>query len=126
MKLVYLDIFPSDIEDDVLYISKLYSTSAHKCADGCGYRVVLPLGKGGWLLQDDNEDSFSLTPSVHVETCNSHYWIVDGGIDWAREMTRDEARRYSEKDQRSYNQEITSKGLLKRIWETFQSWFKTR
>ncbi len=64
MNAVYKDIFPDELEEDSLYISREYNTTAHLCASGCRFRVVLPLGKGGWELID--EKNLTIDHSVPV------------------------------------------------------------
>jgi hypothetical protein len=121
MKVLYSETFPSYLEQDTLYVSHTYNTSQHMCASGCGMRVTLPLGRGGWKIVDDTR--LTVRPSVHVQTCNSHYWIEYGGIRWARTMSESDAVSYSQYDQMLYNREIKSKSLLYRIWHTIKQIF---
>jgi hypothetical protein len=112
MKVAYGDIFPKALEKDTLYVSRAYSTTAHLCASGCGFRVVLPLGKGGWKLID--EKNLTVYPSVHVPKCNSHYWIRGGQIKWAPALSADEIEEYAAADQDDYVAELTKQSLLAR------------
>jgi hypothetical protein len=112
MKIAYIDIFPDALENDTLYVSHAYSTTAHLCASGCGFRVVLPLGKGGWKLMD--EKNLTVYPSVHVPKCNSHYWIRGGRIKWAPALNADEIQEYAAADQDEYVAELTKKSFLER------------
>jgi len=113
MKAIYQDIFPVVLEQDILYISRAYSTTAHLCASGCGFRVVLPLGKGGWTLID--KQGLTISPSVHVPKCNSHYWIRHGRIQWAQQLSADEIQAYGAADQLEYNEELRKKSLGDRV-----------
>lgn len=113
MKAVYQDIFPAVLEQDVLYVSRAYNTTAHLCASGCGFRVVLPLGKGGWELTD--EQNLTIRPSVHVPKCNSHYWIRHGSIQWAAQLDDEEIQAYGAADQREYISELQKMSLLGRV-----------
>ena len=112
MRVVYRDIFPKALEKETLYVSRKYSTTAHLCASGCGFRVVLPLGKGGWKLID--EKNLTIYPSVHVPKCNSHYWIRGGQFKWAPALTAGEIKEYATSDQEEYVAEHRRKSLLTR------------
>ena len=122
MRLVYFDIFPEVLEDDTLYISLPYSTSAHICPSGCGLRVVLPLGKGCWELVDDGDAT--LWPSVHVQTCNAHYWIEAGAIRWSTTMCPERAKKYSQLDQQRHNSEISEPSWLQVFLGKLAKFFK--
>jgi hypothetical protein len=54
---------PDDLEEGVLYISREFSTTLHKCACGCGNEVVLPLSPVDWELEIKNGLA-SMSPSV--------------------------------------------------------------
>ncbi|WP_397469451.1 DUF6527 family protein [Pseudonocardia charpentierae] len=59
-----------------------YATAVHLCACGCGFKVVTPLGRGGWRLTFDG--AVSLHPSVGngQSRCRSHYVVRRNVIDW--------------------------------------------
>ncbi len=123
MKIIYSDIFPKDLVVDALYVSREYSTTAHMCASECGLRVVLPLGKGYWELMD--EVNATLHPSVHVPSCNSHYWIESGTIRWSKQMSPTESQEYSQIDQQLHDREIApQQSLFKRIVSSILQLFK--
>lgn len=112
MNVIYVTFFPKDLELDTLYVSDEYHTTAHLCASGCGFRVVLPLSKSGWQLLDD--EHATMRPSIHVPSCNAHYFIENGGIRWAKPMSGEYARKYARADQEEYNAENTQQTLLQR------------
>ena len=118
MKLEYSDIFPESLDPNTIYVSRLYDTSAHMCPSGCGIRVVLPLGKGGWSVID--RSSVSMFPSIHVQTCNSHYWIDEGMIQWASNMTPEQAERYSRLDQLKHRVELHNPSWFQKIADLFK------
>lgn len=122
MNIVRTEFFPTELEADTLYVSDEYCTTAHLCASGCGFKVVLPLGKGSWQLIDD--EHATLWPSIHVPSCNSHYWIEHGDIRWARAMSEDYAKQYAERDQQAFNKEIAPKSVFERIWAWLSSLFR--
>jgi hypothetical protein len=67
----------SKLEDGVLYISKEYEISIHKCLCGCGEEVALPLDSDHWQLIEHSNGLISLTPSIgnYKLPCKSHYII---------------------------------------------------
>ena len=57
-----------------------------KCPDNCGNRVEVNLMKSKnphWSLQMRRK-KISLSPSVAVKGCNSHFWLIDSQVDWAK------------------------------------------
>ena len=81
----FVEYIPSELADGVLYISIPYRTAVHRCACGCGNKVVTPISPADWQLFYDG-DTVSLTPSIGNWgfPCRSHYWINAGRIRWAR------------------------------------------
>lgn len=73
----FVDFIPKDLEPGVLYVSIEYTTTAHKCACGCGSKVVLPLHPTDWNLLFDGK-SVTIRPSVGNWgfECRSHYLIT--------------------------------------------------
>lgn len=67
------------MKDNVLYVSKVFKTTIHKCLCGCGNKVVLPLTDQFWKLTD-TDGKISMTPSVGSFNlpCKSHYIITNG------------------------------------------------
>ncbi|OSP09367.1 hypothetical protein B7W94_01850 [Microbacterium sp. LEMMJ01] len=93
--------FPSDLEPGVLYVSTMFSTTAHACACGCGREVIAPLSPAQWVLTFDG--TVSLRPSIGNWglPCGSHYLIDRGRIRWAGRFTSSEVRRNREADGRA-------------------------
>lgn len=87
----FVELIPDRLEEGVIYVSMKYCTVAHKCACGCGNEVVTPLSPTDWQLAFDGE-SITLYPSIGNWNfdCQSHYWIVNSQIEWARKWTRQE------------------------------------
>jgi hypothetical protein len=80
----FIEYIPSELADGILYISITYRTAVHRCACGCGNKVVTPIAPADWQLFYDG-DTVSLTPSIGNWgfPCRSHYWIDAGRIRWA-------------------------------------------
>ena len=90
----FVEFVPKELEDGILYISIPYSTTVHKCACGCGSKITLPINPARWRFLWDGE-RISLWPSVGNWSypCQSHYWIEQNQIEWARTMSVDEIER---------------------------------
>lgn len=73
---------PAELEEGVLYVCLDCDVVVHKCACGCGEKVVLPLSPEHWKLSYDGE--VTLFPSIgnYQYDCKSHYFIRDGRIVW--------------------------------------------
>src|SRR5258708_11216399 len=86
----FVEAVPEKLESGVLYVSIRFATAMHLCACGCGGEVVTPLSPTDWELRYDGE-SVSLYPSIGNWSfdCRSHYWIMDGTIEWAENWTNE-------------------------------------
>lgn len=87
----FVEYLPEPLEDGVLYISIYFSTVVHLCCCGCGSEVVTPLSPDGWQLTYDGK-SISIYPSIGNWSlpCQSHYWIRNGEVQWARQWSQEE------------------------------------
>src|SRR5258708_27374505 len=63
----------------------------HKCCCGCGADVVTPLSPAAWTLSFDGR-TVSLHPSIGswALPCQSHYWIKNNQVVWARRWSAKE------------------------------------
>lgn len=62
MKNEFVRRVPEELEDGVLYICLECDVVVHKCACGCGEKVVLPLAPEHWKLYYDGV--VTLSPSI--------------------------------------------------------------
>jgi len=87
----FVEYVPSELAEGVLYVSIPYAIAVHRCACGCGNKVVTPITPVDWQLLFDG-DSVSLTPSIGNWgfPCRSHYWIKSNVIRWSGAWTDDE------------------------------------
>jgi hypothetical protein len=95
----FVEFIPSNREDGVVYVSVKYATAVHNCCCGCGNKVVTPLSPTDWKLTFDG-DTISLSPSIgnwNFE-CQSHYWIINDKVRWARKWSKEEIQYGREKD----------------------------
>ena len=97
----FVDLIPDDLAEGVLYISIPYSTASHRCACGCGEEVVTPIKPTDWSLTWNGEAA-TLSPSIGnwSQPCQSHYWIIENRIVWAKKWSpsRIEANRIKDKN----------------------------
>jgi|SRR5579859_6369003 len=89
----YVESFPKILEDGVLYISKKFQTSCHRCCCGCGTKIVTPIRPTEYRLTDQ-DGRISLHPSIGNwnHPCQSHYVIRDNKVLWAEKMLPDEIK----------------------------------
>jgi hypothetical protein len=87
----FVEFIPAELDEGVLYISIPYATTTHLCACGCGNKVVLPLHSTHWKLTFDGE-TVSMSPSVGNWSfpCQSHYWIKDDRVEWAKQWSKEQ------------------------------------
>ena len=88
MKNEFVRRVPAELEDGVLYVCLECNVVVHKCACGCGEKVVLPLAPEHWQLYYDGD--ITLSPSIgnYQYKCKSHYYIRNGKIVWMPEEQR--------------------------------------
>ncbi|WP_052091548.1 DUF6527 family protein [Modestobacter caceresii] len=88
---VFVEYVPTALDDGLLYVSMEYATASHRCACGCGVRVVTPLGPADWTLTFDGRVTLSPSVGNGQFPCGSHYLIRQNKVVWCRPMTRDAA-----------------------------------
>lgn len=103
---VEVESFPRPLDAGVLYHSKRFSAAAHACACGCGREVITPISPVQWRLTRGARGA-SLRPSIGNWNfpCRSHYWISDGSVEWAADMSDDdiqEGRKFNAKLREQY------------------------
>ena len=103
MKNEFVHRVPSELEEGVLYICLDCDVVVHKCACGCGEKVVLPLAKEHWQLHYDG--AVSLSPSIgnYQYACKSHYFIRNNKVLWVGpEEKQSKNKRKKTKRKRSF------------------------
>lgn len=95
----FVEFMPKIIEEGVLYISLQYSTIVHKCACGCGEKVVTTISPTDWHITWDGE-SVTMYPSIGSWSlpCQSHYFIRENRIIWAGKWTPSQIKSGRAKD----------------------------
>ena len=89
---------PAEPDEGILYVSMDYATAVHRCACGCGSKVVTPFGPADWQLGFDG--TVTLRPSIGNGQlpCRSHYYIRDDTIVWMRSISIEETRAAQQRD----------------------------
>jgi hypothetical protein len=95
----HVRLMPAQLAPGVLYVSREFETATHLCACGCGSKVVTPLGETDWTHWMSPSGP-SLFPSVGnwQLPCRSHYWIWNGGIEWAEEWSDEQVKEGRERE----------------------------
>lgn len=106
----FVEFVPPELEEGVLYVSVQYASVVHKCACGCGNKVVTPISPVGWQLLFDGK-SVSLTPSIGnwQFPCRSHYWIKSNKVRWAETWTNEQIAAGRLREAREYEQYFAPK-----------------
>lgn len=106
----FVEYMPSELQEGVLYISMQYATAVHKCACGCGNKVVTPISPADWQLFFDG-DTVSLTPSIGnwEFPCRSHYWIKSNKVRWAGAWTPEQIAAGKQREMRDYERYFVSR-----------------
>lgn len=90
----FVEYIPRQLDNGVLYVSIPYCTAVHKCACGCGNKVVTPISPADWQILFDG-DGVSLFPSVGNWgfPCKAHYWVRSNQVFWAKAWSSDQIAR---------------------------------
>ncbi len=86
---LFVEFIPEQLENGKLYVSVTYATASHLCCCGCGSKIVTPITPTDWRLTYDGE-TVTLDPSIGNWglKCESHYWIEESRVVWARRWSR--------------------------------------
>lgn len=110
----FVEFIPRELEEGVLYISESHRIAVHKCASGCGEKVVTPLSPVEWQLRKEG-DLVSLNPSIGNWNydCRSHYWISRNRIVWAGALSESEIAYVQARDRADKERYIAAVNMRK-------------
>lgn len=93
ISLLEVTYLPKELESGILYVSKKYGVAGHLCPCGCGNKIITPLGTTEWHLTV-RKGKPSLNPSLGnwQLPCKSHYWIINGEIEWSYQWDDDQIK----------------------------------
>lgn len=85
---VMVNSIPDLLQANILYVTTDEDVAGHLCACGCGREVITPLSPADWSIAFDRQGA-SLSPSIGnwAFPCRSHYFIWNGVVVWARNMS---------------------------------------
>ena len=98
---------PEVLQGNTLYVTAAVDVAGHLCACGCGREVITPISPTDWSISFDKQGP-TLSPSIGnwAFPCRSHYFIWNGEVVWARDMSQgaidDGRRRDRARKQRYY------------------------
>ncbi len=122
VRLQLVELMPANLEPGLLYVSQKYRTAAHLCPCGCGEKIRTQLGPLGWRFTSQAAGP-SLYPSIGnwQKPCRSHYFIKDGRIVWAAQISEAEVLRGRQQEMRRRDDFIRAKshGWWERIKNLF-------
>lgn len=83
-----VDSIPETLQANTLYVTTDGDVAGHLCACECGREVITPLSPTDWSITFDRRGA-SLSPSIGnwAFPCRSHYFIRNGAVVWARDMS---------------------------------------
>ena len=132
-----VQFIPKTLEPGVLYVAEEFGAAAHLCACGCGVKVRTPLSPTDWSLAN-TPGGPTLDPSIGnwQQPCQSHYWIRDGKVLWARKWTKEEiaaGRKREQKRAERYYETIarqrersTLRVVASHLWHMLMRVFRRR
>lgn len=101
----FVESFPNELENGVLYVSLTFNTAVHLCACGCGMQTVTKLAPKEWCMTY-NGKTISLYPSIGNWgfKCRSHYWVRDNHFVFIddRHTQIDQKRKKNRKKKKKY------------------------
>ena len=106
MRHKFVEYIPTQLEENILYVTMQNKTVVHLCPCGCGNKVITPITPTDWKLTF-NGQSISLSPSVGSWNfpCRSHYWITENQVvpsyPWSNKKIR-EGRENDAKQKANY------------------------
>lgn len=124
----FVEFIPSEIEEEILYISLEYDVAKHKCPCGCGSEIVTTLSPARWQLMYDGE-TVSLSPSIGNwnHKCKSHYFIKNNRIVWAGKFSDKQIDNVIQNDKFTLEKHTNSKkanSLVFKVKTLLKEWFK--
>lgn len=107
----FVEYIPAELTEGMLYISITYRTAVHRCACGCGNKVVTPISPADWQLLYDG-DTVSLSPSIGNWSfpCRSHCWIRLNRIRWSGAWTDERIAAGRARDDQDRKRYFTDRG----------------
>ena len=130
IKLLKVHYLPKELEEGFLYLSEEFGVAGHLCPCGCKNKIITPLDPTEWSFKEVNSTP-TLYPSIGnwQIPCKSHYWIINGNIEWSYEWTEDEiiaGQKDEYRRRKSYYEKLEKKQAKKSIFKRIFDWIFNR
>lgn len=127
LKLLRVEFMPIALEEGILYFSKKYNVAAHLCPCGCCNKIITPIGRTEWSYRE-KKGCPSLYPSIGnwQLPCRSHYWIIDGRVEWSYNWTEEEIADGAAKEEgtrKKYYDQLYCEKKREGLWKSITKWF---
>lgn len=111
-----VDSIPEKLQVGTLYVTMEGDVAGHLCACGCGREVITPLSPTDWSIAI-NQSGATLDPSIGnwAFPCRSHYFIWDGKVIWASNMSDKaiaQGRQRSKASKQTYYKQLNETGPM--------------
>lgn len=126
IKLLKVHYLPKELEEGFLYVSEEFGVAGHLCPCGCKNKIITPLDKTEWSFKEIMNKP-TLYPSIGnwQLPCKSHYWIIDGIIEWSYPWSEEqiiEGREAEEKKRKAHYDNLEKKQVKKSIIKQIFDW----
>ena len=123
IKLLKVHYLPKELEEGLLYVSNEFGVAGHLCPCGCKNKIITPLDPAEWSFKEVNNKP-TLYPSIGnwQLPCKSHYWIIDGEIEWSYQWSEEqiiEGREAEEEKRKSYYDSLEKKHKKQSLFKRF-------
>ena len=122
--------FPKEYQSGILYWSKEFEMSAHKCACGCGDVIQIPVDAQNFRITGTSSNP-TVRPSIgNWGVCDSHYYITAGNVEWLPKLSAEQisiGRTYEDARRKAHYEHMNSsfwaplKNRVRKFWEWLRS-----
>ena len=125
MELLKIKFLPKELDEGILYVSKKFGVAGHLCPCGCGNKVITPLDSFEWKLKV-KKGKPSLFPSIGnwQLDCKSHYWIINGQIEWSEQWSEKEIVEGNKREEIYRNMYFEERDKKRKIWSILRKILK--
>ncbi len=123
IKLLKVQYLPKELNEGFLYVSKEFGVAGHLCPCGCKNKIITPLDPTEWSFKEISGKP-TLFPSIGnwQLPCKSHYWIVEGTIEWSNQWSKEQiikGHEVEEENRKAYydilENKLKKQSLFKRL-----------
>ncbi len=127
IKLLKVHYLPKELEEGFLYVSKEFGVAGHLCPCGCRNKIITPLDPSEWSFKEIKSKP-TLYPSIGnwQLPCKSHYWIINGEIEWSNQWSEEQIKEGSEAEEvkrKLYYHNLENKHYKQSLFKRFIRFF---